>query len=180
MIGIHIKVEGGALISYLQKGVPVPGKPFLTGEKNGKQFQQAVELRPHHAHIQIIIPRNKAPVSYRPQQRAVIQPVPQSVFPAFARKKGQQNRIAVLKEPQLPRRRGNRGNRVVINKQIANILQLRFKRPVFPSPAFLRDPSGDFPQTVGKIAKHHIFYMAYFTHILLVEKLIRFQGNGKA
>lgn len=55
MIGIHIKVEGGALISYLQKGVPVPGKSFLTGEKNGKQFQQAVELRPHHAHIQIII-----------------------------------------------------------------------------------------------------------------------------
>ncbi|MGN0815594.1 MAG: hypothetical protein ACI4P2_02435, partial [Akkermansia muciniphila] len=70
--------------------------------------------------------------------------------------------------------------RVVINKQIANILQLRFKRPVFPSPAFLRDPSGYFPQTVGKIAKHHIFYMAYVTHILLVEKLIRFQGNGKA
>ena len=80
MIGIHIKVEGGALISYLQKGVPVPGKPFLTGEKNGKQFQQAVELRPHHAHIQIIIPRNKAPVPYRPQQRPVIQPVPQPVF----------------------------------------------------------------------------------------------------
>ena len=43
MIGIHIKVEGGALIPYLQKGVPVPGESFLTGEKYGKQFQQAVE-----------------------------------------------------------------------------------------------------------------------------------------
>ena len=107
MIGIHIKVEGGALIPYLQKGVPVPGESFLTGEKYGKQFQQAVELRPHHAHIQIIIPRNKAPVPYRPQQRPVIQPVPQPVFLTFARKKGQQNRIAVLKKPQLPRRWGN-------------------------------------------------------------------------
>ena len=93
-------------------------------EKAIEQFQKAVVLRPHHACVQIIVPRNKAPVPHRAQQRSVIQPVPEAVFPALPRKKSQQNGIAVLKQPQFARSRRNMGNGMVVNEKIADIFQL--------------------------------------------------------
>ena len=89
MIRVYVNVERSALIPYLQEGMPFPGKSLLPRKEGGQQFQKAVVLRPHHACVQIIVPRNKAPVPHRAQQRSVIQPVPEAVFPALPRKKSQ-------------------------------------------------------------------------------------------